>query len=53
MKTNKKIKDVEYWFDGQTSSYQVDKKDYYNDNLSCFNKFRLITFNDGSQMTCI
>jgi hypothetical protein len=51
MKT-KQIRSIEYWFDGMTSSYMVTKEDYYNSYLDCFPKFRLITFTDGTQITC-
>lgn len=53
MKTTKTIVSIEYWFDGVTSSYQVTKEDYYNSYLSEYKGFRLIRFNDGSQLTCI
>ena len=52
IKTNgmkKTVISVEYWFDGITSSYQVDKKEYYNSYLIGLPKFRLIIFDDGSR----
>jgi len=50
--TTKTIKSIEYWFDGQTTSYQVTKQDYYNSYFSGVGKFRLITFTDNSQIYC-
>jgi len=43
-----KIIKVEYWFDGTTSSYQVEKNDFYNNYLNC-SKFLVLFFEDGTQ----
>ena len=40
------IINIEYWLDGITSSYQVSKKEFYNNN--CFSGFMLLFFNDGT-----
>jgi hypothetical protein len=52
MKTNKRIIKIEYWLDGMTSSFQVTKKDYYN-SYQNRTGFRLITFDNGTQITCV
>ena len=48
----KKIVKIEYWLDGMTSSYEVTKNDYYNSYLNGISKFRIVTFEDGQQISC-
>lgn len=43
-----KIIEVEYWFDGVTSSYQVTKEEFYNSYLEPLPKFLLLVFEDGT-----
>jgi len=50
MKAIKKIKCIEYWFDGMTSSYQVSKSDYYNSYFEGIHKFKRIIFEDMSEI---
>jgi hypothetical protein len=48
MKSKLKIMNIEYWFDGMTSCYKVERKDFYNSYLSCFSKFMILFFEDGT-----
>ena len=50
MKNGREIISIEYWLDSAISSYQVTKEDFYNSYLSCFSKFKLIKFNDGTEI---
>ena len=46
----KELKKIEYWLDGMTSSFMVDKDEYYNWNINR-SGFMLVEYIDGSIKT--